>query len=282
VSQRLVERGAPTPIIEALTLTVAKDAQPEAQALAGLELLRTDPKAAAKLASQALGALSPLPGATAKPPPPPAALIALVLALKDPKIGAPELSDDTNVLLGYIEGKARQGDASTARALLGKLTTPPARMQGLLTLAELQLREQAFAAQPDVTEAAKIVTEGELRGKYVSPWLLLRLVRAGTRAGVPEELLKQVAFVIPEPALQGQAQLEILRARLASSKEKVPEEQAKSVNDRTVAFLLAWEAIARHNARLDGGTLEAVSSWEEIFRPFGLVGAALGRQDGGK
>jgi hypothetical protein len=43
---------------------------------------------------------------------------------------------------------------------------------------------------------------------------------------------------------------------------------------------MAWETVARHNARLDAGTLRTVGSWEEPHRNFGQIGAVLGRQDG--
>ena len=32
-------------------------------------------------------------------------------------------------------------------------------------------------------------------------------------------------------------------------------------------------ALARHNARYDGGTLKAVEGWDEAARPFGQIGA---------
>jgi hypothetical protein len=134
-------------------------------------------------------------------------------------------------------------------------------------------------AEPFVDDAVTLLG-GELQNKPQPPWLLYRLVRLGVRVGKTDKV-KGVPPLIGDAGLRGRALLELLRAELAANGGKGETSQADPLKDLP-AYPLALEAIARHNAQLDGGTLSAVGEWPENVRPYGQAGAAVGVQDAKK
>jgi hypothetical protein len=291
----------------------------ELQAVVALELLRTDHKTEAQtLAESALAASRPVaiiprpgvPPTTGIPQlkqmPVSPSLVALCKLLgKDPptpretakeiikrdKKGKPikELGKDgkeikkyetdendlNSIVIGEAEWQARQGNLDKARQLLAE-RTPLVRLQGLAALAEIAAETDA----PDRTDltAAFDLVESEIKGKGAPAWLLLRLAQLGVRAGLGDRAM-QIAELIADAGLKGQAQLAVFRARLAGTKDKVDADSTGAVADRTAARALAWMALARHNARHDSGTAKAVEGWEEPYKTMGLAGLALGLQD---
>jgi hypothetical protein len=291
VGRLLISKGHQN--VAALLATAVGNNHPDAPAVVGLEMFPADRERAEKLAQQGLASL-PQPGASGgRQDPAPSSLIALWVALRpndpDPCGGKlPEVpkrngSNDPNVALGWIEGWGRQGNASAARQLIGNLSTPQAQFKGYATLAEAEAAVEAQdAAQADVQEAIKMLEGGSVNGKNFSPWLLLRLVKTAINVKLVEKAAVAAA-AIPDPGLRGRAQLEVLRAQLEAGNKKAEPDQANVVDKQTPVHPLAWEVLARNNARMDGGgTLKAVKSWEETVRPLGQVGAALGAQEGSR
>jgi ribosomal protein S27E len=285
VGRQLIAKGHQN--VAALLATAVGNGHPDALGVVGLELLSADPKHAETLANQGLDSLPQAGAAPARQEAAPSSLIALCVALRpkeqDPCRGRlPEVpkqneSNDPNIPLGWIEGLGHQGNAAAARQLIGKLSTPQMAFQGYVTLAAAEAPD---AAGPDVQEAIKLLETGTVSGKNVSSWLLLRLVQTAINAKLVEKA-PVAANAIQDAGLRGRAQLAVLRAQLEAGKKKAETDQANVVDKQTPVHPLAWEALARNNARVDGGTLKAVQSWEEKVRPLGLVGAALGAQDAG-
>jgi hypothetical protein len=87
-----------------------------------------------------------------------------------------------------------------------------------------------------------------------------------------------VAEGIADRAVRGQAQLAVLRARLAAAPQVVGEDAAKQVDGKGLAHQLGREALARHNVRHDSGWAKVVQGWDEPERSFGSLGVALGLQ----
>ncbi len=313
VSRKLVEKGQPSLAgAAALAMFPPSDGlRAEGLALAGLEILKADPTTAEALANKALDLFIPPPpepkrtkegakpaAAAAKPPSTPIApsLVALCVALDKSaliKRLPPEARGEQGagpvppaVIAGNVAGLARKGDVPTAREAVKRLTAPLDRLIGYVLIAEAQAQEPPNVSKQDVDEAVNLALSPELKGRIPSSWLFLRLIRLGTRAGVGDDQLKALAQAVPESSgLQSWAQLEVLRGQLAAKGEKAEDDRASAVTSpkttpKPAAHFLAWEAVARNNAHLDGGTLSTVEQWDELVRPFGVIGAVLGWQDG--
>jgi hypothetical protein len=286
VSRKLIAKGQPQLAAQvAAPLASGNDTLPEVEAVVGLEMLKSHPAQAEAAATQALEMIPPAGKGGADAPPPGPSLIALCLALNkqdliaklpaEAKEGA--ASKNREIVLGWIEGTALQGNASSARQATARLSGAD-RLRGYLALAAAEESQQPDAARQDLEDAVKGI-ETELRDR-APPWQVVRLVRLGARVGLPDKRLKGLPGAIRDPGMRPWAQLEVLRAQLAASKAVVGTDQAGTVEGKTAAAYVAREALARHNAQLDGNTLANVQKWEEPYRPFGLVGAVLGRQDG--
>jgi hypothetical protein len=90
------------------------------------------------------------------------------------------------------------------------------------------------------------------------------------------------ARLIPDPGLRGRAELEILRSRLAGTRDRADESLLEGFAKGTVAEGLAREMLARHNARFGSSRdmQKAVDNWEpEWQKALGNAGLALGSQD---
>jgi hypothetical protein len=270
------------------------DDKPEGLALIGLERWKAgkmeDATAIAEIAQRefedAVGAAK-----TADRPPPVApSLVALWLVLNQPdkaKKLEPANADprsDFAFNQGTVEAQARMGQLDAVRTWI--------QARGALD----QLRYAAVVAavvlekEPkDATDLQNVVTLAEaMKGVLAEPdrsgkpdvsWLLWRLVRTAARAG-HEASAKKLADLILEPALQGRAQLEVIRSRLEKSTSKVDDAMAEEVNKESPAYGLAREAIARHNARVAGLGTKAIDGWSDAaLKPLGYIGVALGIQD---
>jgi hypothetical protein len=284
VGRKLVARGQ-AQVAAALPPRLPNDLQPEAAAWVGLELFRSDPARAATAADLAFQTLNE-PAMKGTPVPP--SLVALCMLLNNPDLTKklppdaqnPAQADRPLTVLGAIEGLGLQGNADSARQLINKFSKPN-QLQPRLVLAEALARQQPEAAKPDVQAALQLVDP------KTSPWLVLRLIRVGMQTGLDEESLKQLQKLpnsIQDPGLQAWAYLEVMRGQVATMKDKAGADLYDPVDraggDKTAAAYLAREEWARHNARVSGGTLDEVKTWEnEAYRPFGVVGAVLGGQD---
>jgi hypothetical protein len=284
VARKLIARGQKKEagaLVRNVVAHAVEEARPEAFGAAGLELLKADPKLAATFADDGMAFFAARP----RPDPWPA-LIALHVALDKPINPGPD-SDEAAVVLGWIEGWAVQGKVDDAQKLIRRLTNPSDRVRAYLALADAQ----PGAAVEHLNNAAALVEkdQGALRR---APWVAFRLIQLAARAGLTKETDAVARLVLPaadgtprtdvvrDAGVRGRCQLEIWRARLAASKQKMEEGDLKQcVEEKTPAFPVAMEWLARHNARVNGD----VARWEDkSLQPLGQVGSALGLQDGGR
>jgi hypothetical protein len=265
----------------------------ELLAVAGLELLRAKQEQLAEtLADQALQNIAlPVPPQGIEPKPSAVSgapsLIALWLALGKPDKAAAVAppaeagkGQDFNILIGNIEALAFQGKWEQARERLRGVTAPEERLPALLALtAAAEDNGQAAAVRPEL-EAALSLVETEGKDRPIAPWQLVRLARAAVNAGL-EERTVAVARLVPDLATGGRMQLEILRRRLAASKERADDSWTQLVDANTPAHPQALEMLARHNSRQGAGTAmqRTIEGWDEKHQPFGYLGVALGLQD---
>lgn len=151
--------------------------------------------------------------------------------------------------------------------LLDKDPNATADLETLITQAEtLQAQLAAPPPGPGPTGPPEI------------SWLLYRVVRLAARGG-QEDQAKKLAGFIPDTAVRGRAQLEIVRFRLEKANGKVEDALADEVDKTAPAYAVARQAVARHNAFHAGLTSKAVDSWDDALKPFGYIGVALGIQD---
>src|SRR5262249_14956597 len=164
------------------------------------------------------------------------------------------------------EKLARDGDIDAA---LGKTQSlkGAAKWQAVLVIATAS-DGNATAAEAAANVAAE--HKGRLPG-----WQVLRLVRLGAKS-LSEDRLSDLVGGIREPALRGEAQVELLQAKLAKSNDKLEDSAAGAVEGKS-GQRLARFLLARHNARRDAGMSKVVEGWEDA-KPVGLVGVALGLQ----
>lgn len=246
----------------------------------------------------------PPPEQTAKSPvqqPLPAPLVALLVATgQAKKAQLPEPPTiPPNAMTAYAEGLAWRGDDIARLARLAADPLPlleQVKLQVVVAGAAVGL-DQVDVARPILEKLCGLVAKDyqELekqaiaeekddfeRGRGNFSWMLLRLTRLCNQAGLPEETVHRMVGVIPDSGLRGLAQLQMFQRRLGGTDKPADPEWVKLVGtDQSLARGLAWEALARHNARRGSAedTLKVVEAIQpESLRPLGLVGAALGIQ----
>ena len=311
VSRRLIARGEGGHAPSVAAQAGGADEVPELIAVVGLELLAAkmtqEANATAELAIhrylEPLSVESSEPGdpllATPESPEKPrepakprkptlsAALIALWVGLdrRDEKANFPPppptaAGSAPLIVVGYAQGLGYRGERERARSLI-KITTTAGKVEALAALAAAEVAAgQLEAARADVEEALALL-EKEVSFKQVAPPVLFRLVRVGTQCGLTDAL-KPTATALADKDMKGRAQLAILRARLTAANTRLDESALHDVVDReTAAYALALEALARHNARVEGPRTArtAVDGWETSKQPFGWIGVALGSRD---
>jgi hypothetical protein len=183
-----------------------------------------------------------------------------------------------DVRVGYALGWARIGKNAEAHEL-ARAGAAETRFHALVEIAEAEADTDPKSATADVTEARNLLT-GELKARYVSPWLLLRFLRLALRTGAinaPEQL----PDLLKQADIFRQAQLEIAIYRLDNSTSSDMEALAKAAKE-SPPFGPALEALARLNARTGDGAavMKEADGWTpETLRAFGYAGVALGLQD---
>ncbi len=270
------------------------DDKPEGLAIVGLEHWRAgkldEAKAVAERAHKEFDEAVKAAKSYDRPPPVAPSLVALWLVLNQPeKAKALDVGkDDARVAFafnqGSMEAQARNGQLDAVRNWIqGRGALDQLRYAAIIAAVVLEKDPK------DATDLQNVVTLAEgLKGAMGQPdaggkpdvsWLLWRLVRTAARAG-HEASAKKLADLIPDVALQGRAQLEVIRFRLEKSTSKVEEAMAEEVNKESPAYGLAREAIARHNARYAGLGTKAIDAWSDAtLKPLGYIGIALGIQD---
>jgi hypothetical protein len=274
VAERLIAAGQSARVLPLVRNLYPGDGpdQAEARAVVALELLKGgDEKSGNEAAGEALAIFAP----GHKPRPQlraPVVVLALVLRQQPPAPEKNSVEDEKQDLVGHAEGLARLGkpDEARARARAGGNYGSEVAFRALVGVA-------AGTADKADVEAA-VAMAPAVKGLPDAAWPLLRLTRLAARAALPEDTLNKLASAVAVPALRGQAQLAVLRARLAAAPGVVGEDAARQVEGKGVAHLLAREALARHNVRHDSGWAKLVQGWEEPERAFGSLGVALGMQ----
>jgi hypothetical protein len=287
VVRQLIARGMPE---RALPLTSQVFGPPgaeqvEALGLSGLELFKAGAnKEAKKVADQLLG----LYAEKEKRPPLTPAVVTLALVLKLPPPKPAAVLEAENNLLGRAEALAREGSWADARkvATSPDISSVEGKLRALIALADVAVEAKTGDTR-DVEAAiiflknnAKVLkTKLNDRDRPKFAWLMLRLVRLGLAADLPEDRVQEIVRLIPDRGVQAWAQLTVLRAQLAASKQAVDVDAADRVAAKTLAHLIALQEVARHNVRLDGSWVKKVREWEEGPQAFGSLGAALGLRE---
>ena len=176
--------------------------------------------------------------------------VALATALGQPPPEPAKKSDvdAANALVGRAEGLARLKKWNEARAAAESAPTRDVQLRAYLELAAVALDDKKTAGTNDVAAA---VQAAQMAGGG-SPWLLLRLTRVGARAGVTPEALGSIAVLIPDASLRGRAQLAVLQARLADSKQAADPKLMDAVEQKTVAAWLARNRVGAPQLRFGG------------------------------
>jgi hypothetical protein len=250
----------------------------EALAAATLEFLAAGERGRTDKAAEQV--LAPFAVKDKKPPAARPAVVALAVALHKQVPQPGKRGPDEDHFIGEAEGLARLGQWDEAREKARTTTKfgPNAQFRALVGVAAAAVDAKAPNAGADV-ETALSFLEAHVRNRAPLSWELRRLADLGQRAGVSEERLRALAEANPDAALRGRGQLAAFRAQLGHTKEVAEDGAAEQAVDRSVAQLLAVEALARHNTRRAADWAKGVASWEGPRRAFGSLGIARGLQD---
>jgi hypothetical protein len=288
VARRFIAHGQPDRVLPLAGQVYPSPEEDKAEAVAavGLEFLAAgDKDRATRAAEQALapyakGPPPKRPEEAKKPPPIRPAVVALAMTLNG-KPPAPGRGPDEEMehLIGETEGLARLGQWDDAKQkAANRRFGPNAQFRAHVGLAAAAVDAKSAEAVAAV-EAALNFFHAEVRNRRPLAWDVYRLAALAQRAGVSEERLRALAEDNPDPALRGRTQLAAFRMQLARSKEAAEDGAAEQAVGPSVAQLLAFQALARHNTRRDADWAKGVASWEEPRRAFGSLGIALGLQD---
>jgi hypothetical protein len=219
--------------------------------------------------------------------------VALLVALYRPEqakriVPQPQAKGQADPVTSLIHSawlKDPRAKAARQRFVEAKQVSVVDRLQCLLSVAEFAFdRNQTDEARAGVTDAVNLIKNE--RGS-LPPALLLQWAMLAVQTGQAADA-KFLGESITDPALRGRYLLEKYRAELKNGDEPSEDGWQKAVPEKTVlAHALALEAFAREQSRRDRGTAaEVLSKVEELepetLRPFGLVGIALGVEEGNR
>ena len=251
-------------------------------AVVALEYLRAGQRdEAVKLLEEIRPGLQPRKGPDGKPLPVPltADAVTLLVALGAEKdVPAPKKDRLKEIILvGRAAGFAWNGQLAEAQKAARSAGTSLVRLEALVAAADAKGEESLVKALAE--EAVALAEKTNLAEQPSKGWLLVRLVREGLQAGIPEDRLLALAQrLAPKDPMRGWVEMPIFRARLASSEGKADEALLDLVDSGTLANALARVELARHNTLKDADTEKAVDKWDESVQPFGYAGVALGLQ----
>jgi hypothetical protein len=279
LARRLTEKKQPE---RALTLAQAEAIFPtpperaDAIGIVGIELVQAGQKDFAAKAADAVAQV--YAAATEEEGPAAVASAVTLLHLTGRKpleipAGAPEKEFAERV--GKVEALAREGKLEEARKLVEASKDPEVIFLSRVALAAALVDASSPEAEKEARPAAQLAAE-RLKVQPLLTWTALRLVQVGIRAGLSEGEYKPLLQAMPDRQLSGYGQLLILRGKLAASKQIVERSALDDFEANAFARLLAAEALARHNTRLDKGWRSNIDSWDEPLRAFGQAGVALG------
>jgi len=223
-----------------------------------------------------------------------AQLIGMLLALKDaqkaadlkPPPDAGKFIIDSVARVGYTEGNAYNGDFAEALKIAGTKGPAAGRLDACVAAASIILgnaknKDAAKEALPFVKEGLAAWTEIIKETRNTPPsWNIMELIRLGSQTDAGGEL-KELADKFPAPC-RPRIQLDFLQAKLAQATTAQGLALADDIGEsKNPPRAFAYEAIARHNARLgDSGNINAsIPDADEALRPFLHLGLALGEHD---
>jgi hypothetical protein len=279
VTRRLIAAGQADRVLPLTSqLYSASDAdRAEAVAVVGMEfLVAGDKERAEKAAEQAISAY-----ATKQPPALRASVVALAKALeKSPPKPGKGPDEEASAMIGQAEALARQGKWPEARdvAKSDKFGKSP-QLRALVGVAAAAVDASSPDAAKDVDAAINFLHTAKVSGSGEWRWSAYRLCDLARRSGLASDRLSALADALTDPTFREHVRLEHLQVQLASEKQVVPENTADTVEPASVAGLLAVEAVARHNVRLDESKGKGVAELAEPRRGFAFLGVALGLQD---
>jgi len=247
---------------------------PEALAVVGLEFFRAKEQATATLLAERVSKLYEQAAAGVERPPLAPSAVALCLAVGKPEPKPGKAKDDKQLYeVGRLAGLALKGDFGAAREL-------PADAKDEWRFRLLVAVAEATGEAADLESAAGFL-DGDLGGKPVSQWLVYRLVELAAKLGQADRAL-HLAERVSDPGLKARAQLDGVWARLDGTKDRAGDGALAGLDGGGLAQALAYQALARQNARHDGksdGTIKATEGWPGAAAPLGVLGAVLGEQD---
>jgi hypothetical protein len=262
----------------------------EAVAAIGLELFTAGKKSLAEnAAAQALTAgevvtRPPPPGDGAEPPPEvkvqridiTPSVSALSKVLGQPTEGF-DAAPDTAEMVGTAEASARNGDWDNAKKTAASLENAEYRLRALVAVASV-----GPGGKASLEEAIKLANSPQ----NFNAWVLLRLLDLGARAGIADDQLEAVAKRITHEdpsvssSLRARGQLLAFKAKLAASKGAGDDKAIEAIDSKSLSAMLAKQALAQHNTRLDSGFAKTVQTWDDPAKAFGAAGALLGLRPG--
>jgi hypothetical protein len=214
-------------------------------------------------------------------------LIVLLLLKNQPlekyQIKAPDLNREQPGLLprlGFAEFHARKGNLEEASKLCVTGAVPD-RFATCVSVAQVVLQNPN--ANP--SDAAKFVDEAlailsrPAEAKQCNVWYIMQTVAVGARVK-GKDAVADLAKTLPS-AFKPRGYLEIVLAEADAAKTAVGPlalQDLVSVNAESPSVDLAWEALARQNARVGGDELRAELTREDNhrFRAMVHIGGALG------
>lgn len=191
--------------------------------------------------------------------------VALVFAQGQAKLAAKEVPPpepgasipDANTRCGYAEGNARKSDFDQAwKIVQAPGGTEAAQLQAALGVADLRL-DNVQTSQDTALPNRFVHDAFELfeKVKEPSPWSRYQLIRAAAQANMIDKARELSKGATGDSKLwqelKSWAELEIVRAQVANSPGQAEASLPEQVTAKdSPARALAWQAWARHNARL--------------------------------
>ena len=199
--------------------------------------------------------------------------------ISPPETGKPLVDILTRV--AYTEGHARSGNYDEALSLITTKGSPTGTLEASVAgaaIAQADTKNKDKAGpfiKSCIREGIDVVSK-DLKTK-ASPWVVMELIRVGSRTDLAEEV-KSLASFVPA-AYKGCVQLDILQAQLEKANSPAQVIVTGDVDPKSNEHALAWESLARQNARLGASKNVRPSEVDEALRPFIHLGLALGEKE---
>ncbi len=273
VSAALVEHEQTARVLPLATQLHATPGPERSEALAvvGLELLSLGKKdEAVKAAERAEEVFKKKNPPVLRP-----AVVALAVSLnRTLPVSEKKGSDEEEAIqLGRALALGREGKLAEAQSAIQKATAlrhDQVRSSFNTIVAAVENKQAGKAAFEAILPDCSAVAQKE-------PWVVLLLVDAALRAGVPVEGVEPAVSALPG-AFAGWGQLLILRTRLASSRSVEPANVLEKFPANSLGGRMARLELSHHNMRRSSDWYNTVKEWETPDRAFGSLGVALGMQ----